>query len=121
MDTSGGHEREMIGNGAGSGRGRHRGRRCDLRIRAEELVMTAVHAHQALDELHRALKEADLPAAEVLQYPQHIAVITENGDFAVWVSPWGRPIVYKVEGSGASYRCGAVRHVVDILRRLTKP
>jgi hypothetical protein len=83
--------------------------------------MTAVDVHHALDELHKALKEADLPGLEVHPHPQHVAVITDGGDYAVWVSPWGRPIVYKVEGAGDSYRCGTARHVVDILRRLTKP
>lgn len=83
--------------------------------------MTAVDIQQALDELQQALKKADLPGVEVLPHPQHIAVITDGGDFAVWVSPWGKPIVYKVEGAGDSYRCGAARHVVDILRRLSQP
>lgn len=80
-----------------------------------------VDVQQALDELHQELKEADLPGVELLQYPQHLAVLTDGGDYAVWVSPWGRPIVYKVEGAGDSFRCGAARHVVDVLRRLTKP
>jgi hypothetical protein len=83
--------------------------------------MTAVVERQALDELHRALKEADLPGVEILQYPQHIGVITDSGDFAIWVSPWGRPTVYKVEGATASHRCSATRHVVNLLRQLIGP
>jgi hypothetical protein len=83
--------------------------------------MTAVVEQQALDDLHRALKEADLPGVEILQHPQHIAVIADSGDFAIWVSPWGRPTVYKVEGATASHRCGATRHVVNLLRQLIGP
>lgn len=83
--------------------------------------MTAVDVSQALDELHKALKEANLPGVEVLPHPQHIAIITDTGDYAVWVSPWGRPIVYKVEGAGESHRCGAAHHVVALVRRLTQP
>lgn len=85
-------------------------------------MTTAVDVQRALDELQRALKEADLPGVEVLRNPQHVAVLSDGGDdFAVWVSPWGNPIIYKVESAVDSYRCGAAHHVVDLLRRLTKP
>ena len=83
--------------------------------------MTAVVEQQALDELHRALKEADLPGVEIFQHPQHLAVVTDGGDFAIWVSPWGRPTVYKVEGATASHRCSATRHVVNLVRGLVYP
>ncbi|GAB3431111.1 hypothetical protein [Flindersiella endophytica] len=84
-------------------------------------MTTAVDVQQALDDLQRALKEADLPGVEVLRNPQHIGVISDGGDFAIWVSPWGRPIVYKVEGAVDSYRCSATRNVAALLRRLTQP
>ena len=75
----------------------------------------------ALDVLHRELKAAGLPGVEVLPHPQHLAVVTDIGDFAVWVSPWGGPFAYKVEGAGDSYRCSSAAQVVDILREVTTP
>jgi len=82
--------------------------------------MTLVDVQQqALDALRYELKNADLPGVEVFPHPQHLSVVTDIGDFAVWVSPWGAPFAYKVEGAGDSYRCSSASQVVDVLRDVT--
>lgn len=76
----------------------------------------------ALDELHAALEKASLPDVKVVTHPQHLAVIAGHGDFCVWVQPWGHSgVMFKVEGSGESHRCGTIKQTVEALRRLTAP
>jgi hypothetical protein len=83
--------------------------------------MTPEETRQALRDLSNTLTKVGLPGVELVMYEQHLAVIAPTGDFSVWVSPWGHPLVYKIEGAVDSYRCAGAKNATEIIRKLTKP
>jgi hypothetical protein len=83
--------------------------------------MDDLDIRRALDEMAKALQDAGLQNTEILEHPQHVAVVTPHGDYVIWVSPWGTPVMYTVQGVGIDVTCAGVGHVVNLLRKLTTP